>query len=133
VQVQLIENLSAEEIAAQIHQGKAHLALDGWETDYPDPDDILRVLFHSTSPINYFGWQNHQFDQWVQQAANLSNQRERLRLYHQADRLLVAEDTAIVPLCYGQGYTLLRRGFQLKDAGKIIRGGVFKFKNISVT
>jgi len=133
VQVLLIENLSAEEIAAQINQGKAHLALDGWEADYPDPDDILRVLFHSASPINYFGWQSHQFDRWVEQAANLTDQRERLRLYHQADRLLVAEDTAIVPLCYGQGYTLLRRGFQLKDAGKIIRGGVFKFKNISVT
>jgi ABC-type oligopeptide transport system substrate-binding subunit/class 3 adenylate cyclase len=129
-QVQIIEGVSTEEIAAIMKQGTAQLSLSNWDVDYPDPDDILRVLFHSASPNNYLGWQNQQFDQAVEQAARLTDYAARLTLYHQADRILVAEDTAIVPLYYRQGYGLLNPGFAWEGSGRVIRGGAFKFKNI---
>jgi ABC-type oligopeptide transport system substrate-binding subunit len=66
----------------------------------------------------------------VDEAAVLSNPQERFRLYHQADRLLVAEETAIAPLYYWQGYGLLQPEFKIEGAGKFIRGSGFKFKNI---
>ncbi|NJN95524.1 MAG: hypothetical protein HC875_16145 [Anaerolineales bacterium] len=128
--VQVIEGVSIEEIAAMMKQGVAQLSLSNWDVDYPDPDDILRVLFHSASPNNYLGWQNQQFDQAVEQAARLTNYAARLALYHQADRILVAEDTAVVPLYYRQGYGLLNPGFTWEGSGRVIRGGTFKFKNI---
>jgi oligopeptide transport system substrate-binding protein len=122
--------MSLEDIAAKMKQGSAQLSLSGWGVDYPDPDDMLRVLFHGASPTNYLGWHNQQFDQLVERAASLTDQQVRLALYHQADRLLVAEETAIVPLYYQQAHGLLRPDFRLEGAGKIIRGGTLKFKNI---
>jgi oligopeptide transport system substrate-binding protein len=130
VEVQIMRNMSLEDIAAKMKQGSAQLSLSGWGVDYPDPDDMLRVLFHGASPTNYLGWHNQQFDQLVERAASLTDQQVRLTLYHQADRLLVAEETAIVPLYYQQAHGLLRPGFRLEGAGKIIRGGTLKFKNI---
>jgi ABC-type oligopeptide transport system substrate-binding subunit len=131
-QVQIIEGVSIEEISAMMKQGIAQLSLSNWDVDYPDPDDIMRVLFHSASPNNYLGWQNQQFDQYVEQAARLTDYTTRLALYHQADRILVAEDTAIVPLYYRQGYGLLKPSFAWQGAGRVIRGGTFKLKNIRV-
>jgi ABC-type oligopeptide transport system substrate-binding subunit/class 3 adenylate cyclase len=130
VQVQIIRDVPPEDIDAGLRQGSVQLGLSGWGVDYPDPDDILRVLFHGDSPANFLGWRNQQFDQWVEQAARLTDQPARLALYHQADRLLVAEDTAVVPLYYQQEYGLLRPGFRLEGAEKIIHGGTFRFKNI---
>lgn len=130
VQVELIKDMSYEEMAAGLRQGSVQLGLNGWSVDYPDPDDILRVQFHGDSQANYLGWRNPQFDQQVEQAASLTDQHARLALYHQADRLLVAEDTAVVPLYYQQEYGLLRPGFRLEGAGQIIHGGTFRFKNI---
>ncbi len=130
VHVQIIKDLAPEEIAKKMKQGSVQLSLSGWGVDYPDPDDILRVLFHGASPTNYLGWRNSQFDQLVEQAASLTDQQARLSLYHQADKLLVVEDTIITPLYYQQAYGLLRPGFRLEGVNKIIRGGTFKFKNI---
>lgn len=130
VDVQIIADLPPEETASKIAEGSAHISLDGWEMDYPDPDGILRLCFYSTSPFNYFGWRHQQFDQWVEQAASLTKPSERFQLYHQADNLLVAEEAAIVPLYYWQGYGLLRPEFKIEGAAKVLRGGTFKFKNI---
>lgn len=129
VNVRLIEDMAYEDLWANISQGVIQLALGGWEADYPDPDGILH-MFHGASPFNYRGWQNAQFDQLLEQAARLANQAERLSLYHQADRLLVAAETAVVPLCYWEGYSLLRSRFRLEGAGRIMRSSTLKLKNI---
>jgi oligopeptide transport system substrate-binding protein len=119
-----------DEMFRGLHDGSIQLALLGWSVDYPDPDGILRVLFHGDSPANGFGWQNGRYDALVEQAANSADQQARLALYHQADKLLVQEETAVVPLYYRQEYALLRSGFHLAGAGKIVRGGNVKLKNI---
>jgi ABC-type oligopeptide transport system substrate-binding subunit len=83
--------------------------------------------------MNDLAWKNEQFNQLVDQAAGLTDQQARLLLYHQADKILVAEETAIVPLYYRQAYGMLRSGFNVQGTGRIIRGGMFKLKNIVVT
>lgn len=130
ITVQVVEDLQIGEILAHLKEGSVQLAFISWEMDYPDPDNILRILFHSTSPINYFGWHNERFDQLVERAAGSTDQQLRLALYHQADRILVSEDTAIVPLFYRQAHGLMRPWFRIEGSGKIIRGGAFKLKNI---
>jgi ABC-type oligopeptide transport system substrate-binding subunit len=131
VEVQVMEALPYETLWERVSQGTVHLALGGWEADYPDPDDMLR-FFHSASPFNYRGWQSDQFDQWIDQAAQISQQATRLALYRQADLLAVAQETAVVPLYYWQGYSLLRAGFELEGAGKIIRASALKLKRVRV-
>ncbi|MCB0154792.1 MAG: hypothetical protein KDF65_08340, partial [Anaerolineae bacterium] len=130
LEINLIENMPIDEIVAKLSEGSVQLALIAWDCEYPDPDSILRLLFHSQSSMNYFGWKNEQFDQLVERAATLTNQEERLALYHKADRILVAEAAAIVPLFYYQAYGLMRSEFNIDGVEKIIRGGSFKLKNV---
>lgn len=74
----------------------------GWLPDYPDPDCYLRLVFHSTSPNNLGRWRNGRFDALVEEARAATDQRRRMALYHEADRLLVAEEVAIIPLGYNR-------------------------------
>jgi ABC-type oligopeptide transport system substrate-binding subunit/class 3 adenylate cyclase/ribosomal protein L40E len=72
-----------------------HLWLMGWSADYPDPDNFLRA-----SPIQRdTGWQNAAYDRLVEEAKKVADQRERMKLYQQADRILV-EEAVIIPLIH---------------------------------
>lgn len=70
----------------------------GWVADYNDPDNFLNALFHSNNDVNYGRFSNEEFDQLVEQAAQLTDPEERLLLYIQAERILTEQDTAIIPL-----------------------------------
>ncbi len=131
VNVQLIEDMSFADIITKMQQGQINLSLIGFLMDYPDPDNILRVMFHGDSPMNYLNLKNKQFDRLIEQALSSTDQKTRLSLYHQADHILVADEIAVVPLYYRQAFALLRTGFKIKNIGKSIRGGMFKLKNIS--
>jgi oligopeptide transport system substrate-binding protein len=86
----------------------AHLSLRGWFADYPDPDDMLRVVFHSAEGSNPPRWRSARFDALVEEAAQITDQKRRMELYQEADRILVAKEAAIVPLGYGRGRILVK-------------------------
>jgi oligopeptide transport system substrate-binding protein len=86
----------------------AQLTVIGWSADYPDPDGMLRVTFHSRGGVNNPRWRNARFDQLVEQAARVTDHAQRIALYREADRILVAEDAAVMPLAYGQGRMLVK-------------------------
>jgi len=130
VRVNLIEDVPPNELIARLGEGTIQIAMLTWDADYPDPDSFLRVIFHSASPQNFFGWRNQRFDHLVDRAATVVDQHERLALYREADRILVAEDSAIAPLFYYQAFGLLRPRFRLVGSGRIVRGRMFKLKNI---
>jgi ABC-type oligopeptide transport system substrate-binding subunit len=87
-----------------------HLSLAGWLADYPDPDDFLRTTYHSTEGINAArcGWHNAHFDALVEEAARVADPARRVALYQEADRILVSEEAAMMPLCYAQGRILIK-------------------------
>jgi oligopeptide transport system substrate-binding protein len=65
-----------------------------WAADHPDPDNCLRVgvgLYRVVDKSDY--------DELVERARRLTDQAERLRLYRQADRILM-EEAAVVPIMY---------------------------------
>jgi ABC-type transport system substrate-binding protein len=75
------------------------LWVSGWTADYPDPDGFFRGLFEAT------GWPFYTDDDIMElltRARSLRDQGERMRLYHEVDRLWVAEHAAILPLFYGR-------------------------------
>jgi oligopeptide transport system substrate-binding protein len=82
------------------------LMVSGWLADYPDPDSFLRPLFHGKEGITPGRWSNPEFDLCIDRAVSSLDQSERLRLYQRADEILVAEETAIVPVYYSQGRML---------------------------
>ena len=63
-----------------------------WSTDYPDPDGMLRT-FLETFPIG----RDTETDRLIKRAHSLISKDERLELYRQADRRLVAEQAWLVP------------------------------------
>jgi hypothetical protein len=80
------------------------LWVTGWTADYPDPDGFFRGLFRS----EWAFYRDEDLDELLAEARTLGNQAERLRLYHEVDRLWVAEHAGILPLSYGRAM-LLRR------------------------
>ncbi len=86
----------------------SHLAVSGYSADYPDPDNMLRVTFHSQDGINPQRWHHPQFDSLVKKATEIIDPHERLKLYQAADHILVNEETAVFPLYYTQGRALIK-------------------------
>jgi ABC-type oligopeptide transport system substrate-binding subunit len=90
-------------LSDRLNQAPPSMFYFGWVADYPDPDDLLRVCqarLHSR-------WQNEIYEELVEEARRVTDQTERMRLYRQADRLLV-EEAAIIPLAYGRWHFLVK-------------------------
>jgi ABC-type oligopeptide transport system substrate-binding subunit len=76
----------------------------GWEADYPDPDNFLRLgIFSYTRGI----WRNEAYVRLVEQARRILDQEKRMELYQKADRILI-EEAAILPLSYMR-YHMLKK------------------------
>jgi ABC-type oligopeptide transport system substrate-binding subunit/class 3 adenylate cyclase len=86
----------------------APLAIKGWLPGYPDPEYYLRLLLHSESKTNEGGFANPAFDQLIEQARRDRSDRSRLALFHQADRLAVADQVALIPLVYGRSMAFVK-------------------------
>jgi oligopeptide transport system substrate-binding protein len=80
-----------------------HIWTMRWEATYPDPDDLLR-FDQSFLPG---GWQNEVYDRLVEGARRVADQRERIRMYQQADEILV-EEAPVLPLYYGRLHMLMK-------------------------
>ncbi|MCU0500442.1 MAG: ABC transporter substrate-binding protein, partial [Anaerolineae bacterium] len=55
-----------------------------WGSGYPDPDSSLRWI-HITCIQRHTGWQNADFERFIEEARHLTDHAARLRLYKQAD------------------------------------------------
>ena len=74
------------------------LSLYGWVAEHqPDPGQFLQ-----SGPVQVLGtWSNKNYDAILEKAWQATNQRERLKLFQAADRLLVGE-AGLLPLLYGR-------------------------------
>ncbi len=112
LQPQWWENLGVEitreamELAAyfdRVRNEPPRLFTTAWAADYPDPDNFLRVGF----PWSSSEWPNEAYHRLVEEARRVTDQGERMKLYQQADSILV-EEAAIMPLAYARTYLLLK-------------------------
>jgi ABC-type transport system substrate-binding protein/class 3 adenylate cyclase len=85
--------------------GEAQLWLSGWTADYPDPDGFFRGLF--ALPDEPF-FRDEDVEDLLRRARAIRDQGERMRLYHELDRLWVNERAAILPLSYSRTLVLSR-------------------------
>jgi ABC-type transport system substrate-binding protein len=79
-----------------------------WGADYPDPESMIEMLFGSSSPDNYTGYNNAELDALLDAARN-GDDDERIEIFAQTNQLLI-DDAALIPLHHPTGYTLLREG-----------------------
>ncbi|MBE0408249.1 MAG: AAA family ATPase [Anaerolineales bacterium] len=97
-----------DDFLQKLYHDPAELMLTGWSADYPDPDSLLRITFHSNEGINLPLWQNLKFDAITAEASVISDHQRRMMLYQRADQILVREQAVIMPLTYGERYMLAK-------------------------
>jgi oligopeptide transport system substrate-binding protein len=87
----------------RLYQQPPHMFGMAWIADYPDPDNFLRA-----SPIRrYTGWRDPAYDELVERASRSTEQAERMRLYAQADRILI-EEAVLLPVSYRRYHLLVK-------------------------
>ena len=86
----------------------APVYITGWLPGYADPEYYLRLLFHSNSRTNEGGFSYPPFDELIDRARRERSDGARLRLFHDADRMAVAERIAVIPLVYGRSMAFVR-------------------------
>lgn len=87
-----------------------HAACAFWYPGYTDPEYFLRLLLHSEALSNYGGFRDPGYDALVERARQEPRERDRLGLFHAADRLAVAEAVAVIPLAYTRNLVVSRPG-----------------------
>jgi oligopeptide transport system substrate-binding protein len=105
-----LENLSVEVTFHKIgwadyaqNKRKWHLSFVGWSADYPDPENFLRVGIGDLLPY----WRNDVYDRLLEEAQQSSNLNDRIRLYQEADKILI-EEAAIMPITYLRWHRLVK-------------------------
>ena len=69
----------------------------GWTADYPDPDSFLRVGLQAIPEK----WRLENFKKLLEKARRITDQKKRVNLYTQADKILIQE-AVVMPLHYGR-------------------------------
>jgi ABC-type oligopeptide transport system substrate-binding subunit/class 3 adenylate cyclase len=86
----------------------APIYFTGWLPGYADPEYFLRLLFQSDSRTNEGGFSFPPFDDLIERARRERSDRGRLELFHEADRMAVAERVAVIPLVYGRSLAIVK-------------------------
>ncbi len=91
----------------------------GWVADYPDPENVLDVLFHGEALNNIGAYNNPRVDSLLEEARTVQDAERRLSLYrHVQDALL--EDAAAIPLWHSSNYLLVKpyvKGYAITPQG----------------
>jgi oligopeptide transport system substrate-binding protein len=82
----------------------------GWVMDYADPSGMLGVVFSPKSAFQYTGWQSPEYEQLLAQALAEQDQAKRSELYRQAEKILLNDAVAAVPLQHYDRTVLVKDG-----------------------
>ena len=114
-----VRQLEPQAFLYSLSQEKNQLFDGGWIADYPDPQDFLDVLFSTGAAYNTGGYSNPQVDTLLKQAATESDSTARLKLYQNAEQIIV-QDAAALPLFFEQNYVLVKpniKGYEVNPLG----------------
>ena len=98
-----MEILEVSTLIERLERQPPHMFGTGWYADCPDPDSFLRA-----NPIlRYTGWRSAAYDELVERARRSTDQADRMKLYAQADRILI-EEAVVLPGTYGRNHLLVK-------------------------
>jgi oligopeptide transport system substrate-binding protein len=80
----------------------------GWIGDYVDPNTFLDMWI-TGGGNNQTGWSNKRYDDLIVKAGRTLDAKERMKLFNEAEKLLVSDDVPIMPL-----YTYVNKGMLSK-------------------
>ncbi|GAB3060230.1 ABC transporter substrate-binding protein [Intrasporangium mesophilum] len=108
IDVQILPWTLQEAVVLKRPWDAAPIVMTGWLPGYPDPEYYLRLLFQSDSRTNEGGFSHAPFDEVIERARQERSDRGRLELFHQADRMAVADRIACIPLVYARSTAVVK-------------------------
>ena len=112
IDVEIVYFDSWDQYEAAIVRGKGALFGYGWLGDNGDPDSFLYVLFHSRAmgaSGNLFNYSNARVDALLEDARQCMEESKRLRLYREAQEIVVRETPCVFLSYTGRMYAVRRR------------------------
>lgn len=85
--------------------GQFDLAMSGWGPDYRDPMTFMD-LFTSKNDNNHTGWANAEYDALIAKAQATGDMSERIKIFAQAEKLLMDESPVIPQYQRARAYLL---------------------------
>ena len=92
-----------------LHRNRLQAFSLAWQADYPDPHTFVDVLFRTGSSINNTNYSNLEVDELLAQANVEPDPVRRIKLYQQAEEIII-EEAAWLPLWWGvEGKVLVKQ------------------------
>ncbi len=109
-----IDGSTFEQKADDAAMGKGDLFRSAWSADYPSPETFLMNFYGKVIPqdslmasyLNNSRYRNPQFDAKLEEAKSASKQSDQIRLFSQAEQILMS-DPPIIPLWYSGDYQII--------------------------
>lgn len=98
-------------LTADLDAGRLQLFNDGWSMDYPDPESVIDLKFHSESPLNDVRYENPEVDRLIEAARVEQNPELRLQLYRDAEEILI-DEAAWIPLFFPLAHFVVAPGVE---------------------
>ncbi|MDD5127791.1 MAG: peptide ABC transporter substrate-binding protein [Dehalococcoidales bacterium] len=114
-----IRQIEPQRFLYNLKEERDQMFMMGWIADYPHPQDFLDILFHTGMDNNHGEYSNAEVDRLLEQAATTADREASLKLYQQAEQMLV-DDAACIPLLFGKNYYLIKpyvKGYQPNPMG----------------
>jgi len=104
-----LENQEWKTYLATRRAGNFDVARAGWVGDYQDPNTFLD-MFVSGSAMNGGKYANSKYDQLISQAAKMEAGPKRMKTLEDAEKLLITQDQAILPLYFYVNQNMIDTG-----------------------
>ena len=114
-----VRQLEPEVLFYSLKEEKNQLYDLGWIADYPDPQDFLDLLFHTSAQNNAGDYSNPHLDSLLDRAAVEQDRDSRLNMYQEAEQIVV-KDAPVLPLFFNRNYVLVKpyvKGYVLSPLG----------------
>ncbi len=122
-----IRQLDPSVFSYYLRQERDNMFYWGWGADYASPQNFLEVLFGEGMSYNIGEYANAEFESLLAQAAAATDQQASLKLYQQAEQVLV-DDAACIPLWTGKNMQLVQsyvKGYKLNALGQVALNAVY--------
>lgn len=93
-----IEILESETYETRYGESDFQMVFGGWGADYVDPDNFLPQLFGTGASGNQFKYSNPDVDALFEQAANELDNDKRIKLYQDAEKIIIDDDMGVAPI-----------------------------------
>jgi len=108
-----LESMEWKMFLSTLVNQKPELFRLGWGADFPDPHNFMD-LFTSQSGNNHTGFANKRYDELIMLASEELNEEKRIQLYNEAQKILLEEEVAIIPLFWGVSAILKKPFIKIK-------------------